>query len=339
MVDVAREAGCSTAAVSKALRNSHDISLTKRKEIQEIAKKMGYAPNPLVSALLANRSNGRKCPRCIDTIAMLNEWPIKSHKCEWRNNSNINGQIDGIYSRANELGYKIEPFSFDEGKISPNRLNCILHSRGIRGIIILPSPSYNNFLNIPTEHFAIAAIGSRDPIHHFHHVSTNRFDDILMILNTIYKKGYINPGLVMSIGMDEVTNHQYYGGYLAYHSTIKPNKNHNIFFFDNFGSSKFNNTIDSFKKWINNIDIIIGDVSFHSLLLDLGIKIPTDIAFAGINIRSHHNNISGLRNHMKEVGAAAVDLVASQLYRNEFGVPANPKTVLINGRWIDGFTA
>jgi hypothetical protein len=39
------------------------------------------------------------------------------------------------------------------------------------------------------------------------------------------------------------------------------------------------------------------------------------------------------------VGAAAVDTVVAQIHRNERGVPVFPKTVMIEGSWMDGETA
>jgi hypothetical protein len=37
-------------------------------------------------------------------------------------------------------------------------------------------------------------------------------------------------------------------------------------------------------------------------------------------------------------GAAAVDLVIEQLHRNEFGLPSDPKLMLIASKWMDGKT-
>jgi hypothetical protein len=54
---------------------------------------------------------------------------------------------------------------------------------------------------------------------------------------------------------------------------------------------------------------------------------PKDRGFAGIDQKSDL------------VGAAAVDLVVDQLHRNERGVPALQKLVLIEGVWVEGATA
>ena len=54
--DVAREAGVSVAAVSRALNNSGYVKKEKKEHIIEVATRMGYNPNPIAMALQKRRS-------------------------------------------------------------------------------------------------------------------------------------------------------------------------------------------------------------------------------------------------------------------------------------------
>ena len=47
---------------------------------------------------------------------------------------------------------------------------------------------------------------------------------------------------------------------------------------------------------------------------------------------------AGIDQQAKEVGAATVDLVVTQLQNNEFGLPKHPKTMNIDGIWREGNT-
>lgn len=58
MADVARAAGVHQTTVSLALRSHPRIPENTRKRIQQVAEEMGYRPNPLVSALIAQRRLG-----------------------------------------------------------------------------------------------------------------------------------------------------------------------------------------------------------------------------------------------------------------------------------------
>ena len=54
--DVAREAGVSVAAVSRALNNSGYVKKEKRERIIEVADRLGYNPNPVAMSLQRQRS-------------------------------------------------------------------------------------------------------------------------------------------------------------------------------------------------------------------------------------------------------------------------------------------
>ena len=53
--DIAKDAGCTNATVSLALRESPRISPETRARVREVAAKLGYRPDPMLSALAAHR--------------------------------------------------------------------------------------------------------------------------------------------------------------------------------------------------------------------------------------------------------------------------------------------
>ena len=55
--DIAIKAGVHVTTVSLALRNHQRIPEATRKRIRELAKKMGYQPDPLLRSLTAYRGN------------------------------------------------------------------------------------------------------------------------------------------------------------------------------------------------------------------------------------------------------------------------------------------
>jgi LacI family transcriptional regulator len=54
---LAKQLGLSIATVSKALRDSHEISNATKKEVAALAKQLNYVPNPYASSLRRKRSN------------------------------------------------------------------------------------------------------------------------------------------------------------------------------------------------------------------------------------------------------------------------------------------
>ena len=68
-----------------------------------------------------------------------------------------------------------------------------------------------------------------------------------------------------------------------------------------------------------------------------GRSVPGDVGVA-LDWMPDDTRFSGIQQEYASVGAAAFDLVESQLRRREFGLPAQPKIVLVRGRWVDGAT-
>ena len=84
---LADELGLSVGSVSKALRDSHEISAATRQKVQELARKLNYVPNPYASSLRGKKSG---------TIAVVLP-EVADHF--------FSLAIDGIEAIAQENGY------------------------------------------------------------------------------------------------------------------------------------------------------------------------------------------------------------------------------------------
>jgi LacI family transcriptional regulator len=49
--------------------------------------------------------------------------------------------------------------------------------------------------------------------------------------------------------------------------------------------------------------------------------------------------VTGINQNLPLIGATAIDILASQLYHNEQGLPQRPVFSMIEGHWVDGGTA
>ena len=54
--DIAKALGLSTSTVSRALRDSYEISAETRKLVLEYAERLNYRPNPIAQSLKEKRS-------------------------------------------------------------------------------------------------------------------------------------------------------------------------------------------------------------------------------------------------------------------------------------------
>ncbi|QIK82271.1 LacI family DNA-binding transcriptional regulator [Sanguibacter sp. HDW7] len=92
--DVAREAGVSTATVSRALRGMPNVTEATRVRVEEAARRLGYRPSPSAAALATGRTR---------TIGLLTPWINRWYF------SNV---IEGAERRLRAAGYDALLYSF-----------------------------------------------------------------------------------------------------------------------------------------------------------------------------------------------------------------------------------
>jgi LacI family transcriptional regulator len=93
--------------------------------------------------------------------------------------------------------------------------------------------------------------------------------------------------------------------------------------------------------WEQNRPDVVVSVGWevYHWLLERGLRIPRDLAFAQLSLDGTYPDIAGIEQKSALIGAAAVDLIVGQLYRNECRPPDVPKILLIDGAWVHGASA
>jgi len=132
--DIAKVLGLSTSTVSRALRDSYEISPETKKRVLEYAQKINYHPNPIALSLKERRS--RSIGVIVAEIA----------------NSFFSQAIDGIESIAYKNGYNViisqSRESFEREVINLNYLT----SRSIDGLIVSVAAETKDFSNFKELH-------------------------------------------------------------------------------------------------------------------------------------------------------------------------------------------
>jgi len=330
MQDVAKRAGCSKNTVSQALRNSPQIGKATRKRIQQLAKKMGYRPNPMVSALMAQNASRVGKGNAGNVIGFLTHWP--DGEGIGRQHPNTLQMLEGMQRRAEELGYRVEEFSTWDGQFTPKRLHQILMTRRIHGLVLTTLACHEEFRKLPREHYIAAGSCPELTECGISCAITDCFGNMVMAMKKLESLGYRRPGLVINHGHDVHTNFQYRGGFAAWVGNSSRMTALPIYCFSH------PDTRISLRQWVetNRPDVVIGDILVLELLREIGLSIPGDLGFATSDHHVSHRGIAGFDSRLDMVGEAVIDLITSRLYRNEFGPPKNARTVVVHGDWIDG---
>jgi LacI family transcriptional regulator len=331
--EIAAVAGVSHVTISRALRNDPSIPPPTARRLQQLAQRLGYRPNPLVSALLS-QVRARK-PRADQTvIAYLNTWWPRE---AWETCNTKTGQYRGAERRAAELGFRLENFWLREPSMTMPRLAEILRARGIRGVLIGPLQHQREPIDFPWADFTVATIG-----YSLHEPAIARachahFRGMYRAMDELIARGYERVGYITSRDFEERVNSLWGAAYRF--------NQHRLVTRDRIAPLVFPGEAERgpLERWLATTkpDAVINALpGVFELLTDLGVRPPKSVGFVHLDLPLHLNRagVTGIDQLWEIVGASALELVANQLYTNTQGVPRHPVTQLIEGVWVEGRT-
>lgn len=193
MAELAKGLNLSTSTVSRALRGDRRIGLETRERVAKAAEKLGYRPNPMVSALMSARKNSKDSGEA-GTIALITDYQGEN---SWRDKDVCRWEYEGICQRADEMGYRVEEFAMADFHYDGQRINRTLLSRGIRGVLLGFTRERKIVPGFSLEEFSVAGLST-----YFQEEAVNRanfhgFFNVQLALHEIRKLGFRRTGLVV----------------------------------------------------------------------------------------------------------------------------------------------
>lgn len=324
--ELAALCGVSNATVSLALRGHSRIPQTTRERIARKAEELGYHANPVVSSLLAHvRARRSPCFEEVLGVLCARVPPPRQQPLYGR------AVTEGILQRAAQLGFGVDFFPAD-GSLSPARLDQVLASRGIRGLIIdpschdVPAPELNwARLSCVRMTFAAGERGTRRVIPDQYH----NMEDLLRELDA---RGYRRIGFYNLARFEERVHGHWSAAFLRYQLGLPPRRRVAVKL-----SLSWNHAL--FVDWVRATGpdaVVCPHWGAAEWLRSAGYGVPEQIGVAVPNWNPQHPEISGIDQNPAEIGAAAVDEVVSQLTRNEAGMQTRPRLTLIPGQFREG---
>lgn len=327
--DVAKTAGVHFTTVSLALRNDPRITPATAAKVRAAVEKLGYRPNPMVAALMTSMRAGRRKDRAL-TLAFCTHW----EKGEgWRKMRTHQLFFEGVQTRGEAMGYRVEHFNLAEPGFTPARWDRIFHTRGIRGLILASFQSVVSDLPLDWSRLCAVRIDPNPRNPHLDTVCTNQSQVVRVAFRHANARGYKRIGLVVNRLWDERLGDALLSGYLTEQAAVPARRRVPAFWTHDWNR-------EAFGRWFEQARpdalLSLGDTTVMGWLADLGVRIPEDVGFVTLDHNEKSGAVAGMRKNHTLLGASAVDMLLGKLNHNEPGVPEFPRLLLLAGRWVEG---
>jgi DNA-binding LacI/PurR family transcriptional regulator len=329
--DIADQAGVSLMTVSLALRNSPRISKPTRTRVRRVAAELGYTSDPKIADMM-NYLRRRRVVKHHPVLALIN---ARGEPLSRLHAPYTVGIARAASAAAQRQGYHTEEFWLGASGMTERRLSDILEARGIRGVLLLPLPPGRAALNLNWSRFAAISTCYLSHPSGLHHISTHRQHYIELAMKELRVLGYRRIGLAIDEDMDVRSHHQTLAHYLWDQSRLPESQRVRALLAPTLEREPLRDWLDEQKPEV----VVSPRNHVHTLLVQLGYKIPRRIAFVSLAASARDvPNLSGVDERPETVGKAAADFLAAQLQRGEFGVPQVRQFLLVEAGWIQGKT-
>ena len=329
---VAKETGFHVTTVSAVLRGKGNFNKDTVAVIQEAANRLGYVPDPMLSALVAYRSGMKQQARG-NTLACIGLGP-KELLMDW----GFALVMPGILKSAESQGFSVDFFNAKKKGMNWKRLGDILHNRGIKGVIFPagPDPDMKIPTTFPFERFSVVAIEDCivDPSS-IHRVMNHRSRNVVLGVERCIKSGYRRIGMVTFSDREKRQHRAESGSFLGALMHFGVQTDIPVFCPDKLVKGELLAWYERYKP-----DAIL--CSHHDLadclIKESSVGVPHKTALVHYHMVDEQELYAGVRTQHEYIGVKAVDLIVAMINRGEVGLPQSNIFMQVPGVWQLGWT-
>lgn len=319
----------SRATVSAALRDTGRISAATKARVRAAAQQAGYRHNPLAGALMSELRRSRTGTfRGVVAALELRERDRPAH------GAFHDELLAGARERATKLGFKLEHLNLEASPASMGRINQILHSRNISGLLLLPSWHPANFAALDWSRFAGVYTDYNLVQPNLHSVCGEPYTLTILALERLRALGYRRPGLVIETFRNERLHRRHTAAYQAYYASFALPRPVPALVTAELSQR-------TFQRWFQRHapDVVL---CHFTDVLDwmeaCGARVPDTHGFVCLNLLNRARPCTALDLQPREIGGRGMELVVAQLHSNARGIPTTATRTTIPPRWVEGPT-
>lgn len=329
--ELAKRVGLSHTTVSDALRNHPRVRRETRERVQREAEALGYRYNPLAGAVMSEiRRGGVETFR--GTVAVVD---VESQAEREEGARNYHRAVyGGAKAAAETMGFRTEPFVLGK-RMSIARLGQVLETRGIRGVLVLPVEVEPDLTGLPWDRLTGIYTDYIIERPGLDCVCSDHFRSMVILLQKVAELGYRRPGFAISLAQDERLLHRWEAAFrthLLYDPRFQavppllvPEVRRQAF-------------LPWFRKQKPDI-VLCHRAEVLDWMKEAGAEVPRTHGFGCLNVMMSPVSVAGMDLQPHLIGQRAVQILASQIHHNAYGLPGTASTMTIPARWVDGPTA
>ena len=325
--------------VSLALRGDPRLPDATRRRIETVALRLGYRPDPTINALMS-RLRLRKEVGYRGTLGLLNATPFARLEATgtpaWFHT--FQAFARGIRRRAETLGYRCDEFWLRAPGLPPRRLDAVLGARGVQGLLVVGLDGGDAFDEEWAAAFAgreVVGVGAPVCEHAPAFAANDQFETARLAVRTAWAAGRRRIGLALHAQIEDLVHHRFTGGFLAALEELPAAERLPLLALH--GEADFR---PAAREWFlrHRPDVVLThEAAWLDLLRgELGSRVPEETALVHLDLPPGETEWAGVSQDSAEVGAAAVDLLALRLRREELGEPPPTPRLFLPGRWVNG---
>jgi LacI family transcriptional regulator len=241
---------------------------------------------------------------------------------------------EGARRRAESLGFRFEEMFIDEPGLTPRRLQRILSSRGVEGVVLLPMvrPVALARLLDWTMGSTVAATSSvLAP--RLHTVIPDQFGNMLLLCRKLEERGLRLAGLATHTDHDVRVDHRMAAAH-GWHNAVSGRAAIPPLVID-----REHLDAKALLRWVEDhaLEAVVSDSEsdLDLIVAALPLRWRRKLTLVSTSVHPPLARYPGINEKPDEVGAAAIETLAAMIQRGERGLPGSPRTVSIAGEYSE----
>ena len=235
---------------------------------------------------------------------------------------------------AQAAGFSLQVIHVDRAATARRRLQHVLRSRGVEGVILLPMAEVGPLDDLlDWREFSVVGATLSVTSPRFDSVAANHFRNVLNLCEHLQQDGYRRPGLVIHEKHDARCGHNITAAH-AWHGI-----------YGNLELVRAHRCVRlervALRRWLDQEepDVLLAeqDELAHELARERALVGDRLIVSCSARPLDHGEFFfPGNHERPEQIGATAVEILTHMVTIGKRGIPAHPQMTLVDGIWVDG---